>query len=91
MFLSQTAKIWHDLPDRMNAKHARTIESNLKKIIIPRKFYIFQLLTCNEFVWYLWYSVFAFKSSISTFGNPEINSSNSCSLKIEIRRIGIIS
>lgn len=47
--------------------------------------------TWIEFAWYLWYSVFALRSSISTFGKPDISSSNSCSLNIEINRFGMMS
>ena len=51
----------------------------------------FAFRTCNEFSVYLWYSVFAFKSSKSMFGSPEINNSSSCSSKMEIRRLGMMS
>ncbi len=51
----------------------------------------FNELTCIEFAWYLWYSVLAFRSSISTLGRPEINNSSSCSLNIEMSLFGMLS
>lgn len=55
-------------------------------------FLIFRfVVTCIEFAWYLWYSVLAFRSSISTFGRPEISSSSSCSLNIEMSLLGMMS
>lgn len=62
--------------------------SNLK-ILLDK--IIISCYTCKEFALYLWYSVLALRSSISTLGNPLINNSSSCSLNIEISRLGIIS
>lgn len=47
--------------------------------------------TCMELDWYLWYSVLAFRSSMSMVGKPEISSSSSCSVKMEISLLGMIS
>lgn len=47
--------------------------------------------TWIELDWYLWYSVLAFKSSISIVGRPEISNSSSCSVKMEMSLFGIIS
>lgn len=57
-------------------------------------FYIFKMIdriTCNDVGLYLWYSVFAFKSSMSTFGKPLMSNSSSCSLKMDINRLGMMS
>lgn len=64
---------------------------NSINVTFPSWLYKLKLLTCREFTWYLWYSVFAFKSSMSILGKPETSSSNSCSLNIEISRFGIMS
>ena len=47
-------------------------------------------IICNEFAWYLWYSVLALRSSISMTGRPLTKSSNSCSLNIEISLRGMM-
>ena len=47
--------------------------------------------TWIELDWYLWYSVLAFKSSMSMVGRPEMSSSSSCSVKMEISLLGMIS
>lgn len=47
--------------------------------------------TWMELPWYLWYSVLALRSSMSMVGSPEMSSSNSCSVKMEMRRFGMIS
>ncbi|MDA4133292.1 MAG: hypothetical protein OK454_09250 [Thaumarchaeota archaeon] len=39
----------------------------------------------------MWYSVVLFQSSTSMSGRPEISSSSSCSLKMEISAAGMIS
>lgn len=48
-------------------------------------------LTCADLEVYLWYSVFAFRSSMSISGRPDMRSSSSCSLNIEIKCFGIMS
>lgn len=53
--------------------------------------WLFLKLACMEFLEYLLYSVLFLRSSISIFGNPDINNSNSCSLNIDISCLGIIS
>ena len=50
-----------------------------------------RVLTCIELDWYLWYSVLALRSSMSMVGRPEMSSSNSCSVKMEMSLLGMIS
>ena len=92
MFLLQIEGIWHVQLDQNCAMLARTIESVKMKLLDTFELkHSVLLYTWIDVAWYLWYSVFARKSSMSIFGKPEINNSNSCSLKIEINRFGMMS
>ena len=86
-YQSQTVRTWHALTDQNFSTLAKTTKSVMLKKISR----LLCTWICSEEGWYLWYSVFAFRSSMSTFGRPDIRSSNSCSSNIETSFFGIMS
>ena len=91
--LWQTEGTWLGQSGQSFAKHARTCMKNSKCKSLKKSMKRSSLTkdkNCTyQTIWrlvtlYLWYSVFAFKSSMLMSGKPESNSSNSCSLKIAI-------